>query len=117
MFRRILANLPLNYRLCTEPVQLWAPVNRVVWHGLVKPSTFTETQRPEHEDTCNPNHDYSACTKRIIAYSADSVQGLEGQRLFPARLIPFLAYHLSGLIKSCIQQMPGHFAGSQITEA
>jgi len=115
MFRRILGEPVFDYRLCTEPLQLWAPVNRVVWLGLVKPSTFTLTHRPEHER--NPNHDYSACTKRITAYSANSVQGPVGQRLFPTRLIPFLADHLSGLTKSYIQQTPEHFPVSQTTEA
>jgi hypothetical protein len=96
MFRRILESVCLKYRLCTEPVQLWASVNCVVWLELVKPSTFTVTHSPEQEH--NPKHDYPACTKRIIACSADSVQGLDGQRLLPAKLIPFLADHLSGLI-------------------
>ena len=39
------ASLSLTYRLCTEPVQLSAPVNRVIWLGLMKPSTFTLTFR------------------------------------------------------------------------
>jgi hypothetical protein len=63
----------------------------------VKPSTFTETHSLEHEH--NPNHDYFACTKRIIAQSANSVQGLDGQGSFPSRLIPLLADHLKGTYK------------------
>jgi len=86
MLRRILGELVFEVSSLYRARSALGSGESVVWLALVKPSAFTVTHRPEHEH--NPNHDYSACTKRIIAFSAERVQGLVGQRLFPARLIP-----------------------------